>query len=140
MLNSGANGAGFESMLTEMARATADLSGRAFPVFAPIIGILGAFMSGSATVSNILYASFQFETATLLGLPQILIVAMQGIGAGVGNMICVNNVVAVSATVGCIGSGGFIIRTNAKPVLIYYLIILIALGAFIFSGFNPLSL
>jgi len=140
MLNSGANGAGFESMLTEMAKATADVSGKAYPVFAPIIGILGAFMSGSATVSNILFASFQFETATLLGLPQILIVAMQGIGAGVGNMICVNNVVAVSATVGCIGSGGFIIRTNAKPALMYYLIILLALGALIFSGFNPLSL
>jgi lactate permease len=55
-------------------------------------------------------------------------------------MICVNNVVAVSATVGCIGSGGFIIRTNAKPAFIYYLIILLALGALIFSGFNPLSL
>ncbi|MCG8582516.1 MAG: L-lactate permease, partial [Bacteroidales bacterium] len=124
MLNSGTNGAGLESMLTEMAQATAEISGAAYPVFAPIIGILGAFMSGSATVSNILFASFQFETAALLGLPQVLIVAMQGIGAGVGNMICVNNVVAVSATVGCIGSGGFIIRTNAKPAFIYYVIIL----------------
>ncbi|MCL3782653.1 L-lactate permease [Prolixibacteraceae bacterium JC049] len=140
MLNSGTNGAGLESMLTELAKATADVSGAAYPLFAPIIGILGAFMSGSATVSNILFASFQFETATLLGLPQVLIVAMQGIGAGVGNMICVNNVVAVSATVGCIGSGGFIIRTNAKPAFVYYLIILAALGALIFSGFNPLSL
>lgn len=140
MLNSGDNGAGFESMLTEMARSTADISGAAYPIFSPIIGILGAFMSGSATVSNILFASFQFETATLLGLPQILIVAMQGIGAGVGNMICVNNVVAVSATVGCIGAEGFIIRTNAKPAFIYYLIILLVLGALIFTGFNPLPL
>lgn len=140
MLNSGTNGAGLESMLTEMAKATADISGAAYPVFAPIIGILGAFMSGSATVSNILFASFQFETAALLGMPEVLIVAMQGIGSGVGNMICVNNVVAVSATVGCIGTGGFIIRTNAKPVFIYFLLILVVLGALILSGFNPLPL
>jgi lactate permease len=83
MLNSGTNGAGLESMLTEMAQATAELSGNAYPIFAPVIGILGAFMSGSATVSNILFASFQFETASLLGLPQILIVAMQGVPAWV---------------------------------------------------------
>lgn len=140
MLNSGTNGAGFDSMLTEMARTTASLSGNAYPVFAPIIGIFGAFMSGSATVSNILFASFQFQTATLLGFPQILILAMQGIGAGVGNMICVNNVVAVSATVGCIGSEGRLIRVNSLPAFIYYLLIVIILGTVILSGFNPLPI
>ncbi|KJF44127.1 L-lactate permease [Draconibacterium sediminis] len=140
MLNSGTNGAGLESMLTEMARTTASISGHAYPVFAPLIAILGAFMSGSATVSNILFASFQFETATLLGIPQILILAMQGIGAGVGNMICVNNVVAVSATVGCIGSEGRIIRTNSVPSFAYYLIILLILGSVLFMGLNPLPL
>ena len=140
MLNSGTNGSGMESMLTEMARATAAFSGRAYPVFAPLIAILGAFMSGSATVSNILFASFQFETATLLHIPQILILAMQGIGAGVGNMICVNNVIAVSATVGCIGSEGRIIRTNSIPVLVYFLIIVILVGSVILSGYNPLNI
>ncbi|MDZ7776328.1 MAG: L-lactate permease [Bacteroidales bacterium] len=104
MLNSGNNANGMDSMLTEMAEAAAGLSGAAYPFFATIIGMLGSFMSGSATVSNILFMSFQFETATILELPQILILSMQGIGAGIGNMICVNNVVAVAATVGCLGA------------------------------------
>ncbi len=138
MLNSGVNGNGMDSMLTEMAEAAAGLSGAAYPFFATIIGALGSFMSGSATVSNILFMSFQFETATILGFSQVLITAMQGIGSGIGNMICVNNVVAVAATVGCIGAEGKIIRTNALPAFIYYLIITLIVGILIYSGFEPL--
>jgi len=97
-------------------------------------------MSGSATVSNLLFASLQFETATILGIPQVLIVAVQTIGAALGNMICVNNVVAVCATVGCIGAEGTIIRRNSIPALIYYLMVMIIVVVLISSGFNPLPL
>lgn len=137
MLNSNVNASGMDSMLTTMATATANVSGNAYPFFATIIGILGSFMSGSATVSNILFMSFQFETATILDFSQILILSMQGIGAAIGNMICINNIVAVSATVGCIGAEGKIIRTNALPAFIYYIIITLILGTLIYSGFSP---
>jgi len=140
MLKSGTNGAGLDSMLTTMATAIADLSGNAYPVIAPIVGVLGSFMSGSATVSNLLFASLQFETATILGIPQVLIVAVQTIGAALGNMICVNNVVAVCATVGCIGAEGTIIRRNAIPAFIYYLLVMIVVVVLISTGFNPLPL
>ncbi|MDM8159848.1 L-lactate permease [Labilibaculum sp. K2S] len=140
MLKSGTNGAGMDSMLTTMATAIADLSGNAYPIIAPIVGILGSFMSGSATVSNLLFASLQFETATILGIPQVLIVAVQTIGAALGNMICVNNVVAVCATVGCIGAEGTIIRRNSIPAFIYYLMVMIIVVVLISSGFNPLPL
>ncbi|MBI9058884.1 MAG: L-lactate permease [Labilibaculum sp.] len=140
MLKSGTNGAGMDSMLTTMATAIADLSGNAYPIIAPIVGVLGSFMSGSATVSNLLFASLQFETATILGIPQVLIVAVQTIGAALGNMICVNNVVAVCATVGCIGAEGTIIRRNAIPAFIYYLAVMIIVVILISSGFNPLPL
>lgn len=140
MLKSGANGAGLDSMLTTMAKAVADLSGNAYPVISPIVGVLGSFMSGSATVSNLLFASLQFETATILGIPQVLIVAVQTIGAALGNMICVNNVVAVCATVGCIGAEGAIIRRNAIPAFVYYLLVMIVVVVLISTGFNPLPL
>ncbi len=140
MLKSGTNGAGMDSMLTTMATSIADLSGNAYPIIAPIVGVLGSFMSGSATVSNLLFASLQFETATILGIPQVLIVAVQTIGAALGNMICVNNVVAVCATVGCIGAEGTIIRRNAIPAFIYYLAVMIIVMVLISSGFNPLPL
>ncbi|MFZ5969562.1 MAG: L-lactate permease [Bacillota bacterium] len=140
MLNSGVNEAGLASMLTEMAKAAAGLAGNAYPFFAPFIGVLGAFMSGSNTVSNILFSSLQFETATILGMPQVLIVALQVIGGAVGNMICINNVVAVCATVGCIGVEGKIIKRNAVPCFIYGIIVATVIALLIYSGFNPLPL
>ena len=140
MLKSGVNGAGLDSMLTTMATAIADLSGNAYPVISPIVGVLGSFMSGSATVSNLLFASLQFETASILGIPQVLIVAVQSIGAALGNMICVNNVVAVCATVGCIGAEGTIIRRNSIPAFVYYLLVMIIVVVLISTGFNPLPL
>lgn len=140
MLKSGTNGAGLDSMLTVMANSIADLSGAAYPLISPIVGVLGSFMSGSATVSNLLFSSLQFETASILQIPEVLIVAAQTSGAALGNMICVNNVVAVCATVGCVGAEGTIIRRNAIPAFIYYLLIMIILVVFISLGFDPMPL
>jgi len=137
MLKSGTNAAELPSMMTTMAQATAGLAGAAFPFFSIFIGVLGAFISGSNTVSNILFSSFQFETASILGLPQVLIVALQVIGGAVGNMICVNNVVAVCATVGTSGVEGRIIRENALPCFIYGIAVTVLMAALIYSGFNP---
>jgi len=46
--------------------------------------------------------------------------------------------VAVAATVGFIGAEGKIIRTNALPAFIYYLIITMIVGTLIYSGFSPI--
>jgi lactate permease len=122
MLNSGTNSSGMDSMLTTIAKALADISGAAYPLFAPLLGVLGAFISGSNTVSNILFSSLQYETATLLNIPGVLIVALQVLGGGIGNMICVNNVVAVCATVNITGKEGTLIKRNVIPSLAYALI------------------
>ncbi len=137
MLNSGVNAGSLDSMMTEMAKATAAIAGSAFPFFSPFIGVLGAFISGSNTVSNVLFSSFQYETATILGIPQVLMVALQNVGGAIGNMICVNNVVAVCATVGCIGVEGKIIRKNFIPCLIYGIGAALVVAVMIYVGFNP---
>lgn len=135
MVNSDANGAGLPSMLSAMAQAMASIAGSAFTFVSPYIGVLGSFMSGSNTVSNVLFASLQYETASLLRLPEVMIVALQVVGGGIGNMVCINNIVAVAATVGVIGVEGKIIKRNALPMFIYALLagtfitILIAAGA-----------
>ncbi|MPN04777.1 hypothetical protein SDC9_152024 [bioreactor metagenome] len=128
------------SMLFIMAKGIADLAGNAFVVFSPLVGVLGAFMSGSNTVSNTLFAGLQFETATILLLPQVLIVALQNMGGAIGNMVCVNNVVAACATTGTVGNEGKIIRTNIVPCVIYCAIVVIVVGGLIVAGFNPYPL
>ncbi len=132
MLQSGTDSQ--ESMISSLAGAVANVSGQGYPYFAMLIGMLGSFISGSATVSNILFSSFQYEVAEIIGVSQILIISLQTIGAAAGNMICINNIVAVSATVGCFGAGGKIIRINAIPAFLYYVVITLIIMAII--GFD----
>ncbi len=61
-------------------RLLSDLFKGAYFLIAPFVGVLGAFMSGSCTVSNTLFSALQFETASLLVMPQVLIVALQNMG------------------------------------------------------------
>jgi len=119
------------SMLFELADTMARTTHKAYLAAAPLIGALGAFMSGSNTVSNTLFADFQFQTALLVDLSPVLIVALQNIGGAAGNMICVNNVVAVCATTGTTGNEGRIIRTNLVPCLLYCTIAVMALSVFL---------
>lgn len=119
-IHSGVNAAGLGSMPEELARAVAEIVGPAWPGFAAVIGALGAFVAGSNTVSNMTFALFQFEVALRIGLDPRWIVALQAVGGAAGNMVCVHNVVAASATVGLTGREGIIIRRTFLPT-IYYL-------------------
>ena len=129
-----------ESMLYAMAEALAHIFQSAYIIIAPIIGVIGSFMSGSNTVSNTLFSGLQFQTATLVHMSPVLIVALQNIGDAAGNMVCVNNVVAACATTGTMGNEGKIIKTNALPCLIYCLIAILVLGGMIVLGMDPLGL
>lgn len=127
-------------MLYAMAEALAHIFQSAYIIIAPIIGVIGSFMSGSNTVSNTLFSGLQFQTATLVHMSPVLIVALQNIGGAAGNMVCVNNVVAACATTGTMGNEGKIIKTNALPCLIYCLIAILVLGGMIVLGMDPLGL
>ncbi|MCY6370899.1 L-lactate permease [Clostridium ganghwense] len=118
MMNSGA-AANSDSMLIVMAKTAANLAGRGWYIVAPIVGILGAFISGSATVSDIMFGALQFSAANQVGIPVTPILALQSVGAAAGNMICVHNVVAVLTTVGLVGKEGKIIKNNIKISLGY---------------------
>ncbi len=127
MLHTNLNPNGLGTMLQIMAKFFADISGQAYVAVAPSIGILGAFFSGSNTVSNILFSGLQFDAANLVGLSPVIIIALQNVGGAVGNMICVNNIVAVSATVGLLGKGEHKLLTyNLLPCILYMIVAVVA--------------
>jgi lactate permease len=69
-----------------------------------------------------MFSLFQFSTAEQIGLGAggaALVVALQAIGGAAGNMICVHNVVAASATVGLVDREGEIIRKTLIPMGYY---------------------
>ncbi|MDO5132760.1 MAG: L-lactate permease [Eubacteriales bacterium] len=128
------------SMLYAMAKGLADVAGSAYLVIAPFIGVLGAYMSGSNTVSNTLFSSLQFTTAGIVHLPYVLIVALQNNGGAIGNMVCVNNVVSACATTGTNGNEGKIIKTNIIPCATFCIIVVLVMAIAIAMGANPQAL
>jgi lactate permease len=120
-INSGMNAQGISSMPMALAEWTSSKLGGIWPMFAPVIGAVGAFIAGSNTVSNLMFAEFQYNIASQLDLSNPLIVALQAVGAAAGNMIAIHNIVAASATVGMIGREGVILRKTIIPTLYYLL-------------------
>lgn len=113
-----AEGVPLGGMVQAMASAAVN-TGPAYPFLAPFVGALGSFISGSATVSNLLFASFQYETAAALGVDPRFILAGQCSGAALGNMVCIVNIVAVCTTVGLVGQESEVLRKTALPALVY---------------------
>lgn len=133
LINSGVNEADLVSMPVAMAQFIADSVGDIYPLFAPSVGALGAFIAGSNTVSNLMLADFQFNVAQALGISSAMMVALQAVGAAAGNMIAIHNVVAASATVGLLGREGVTLRKTILPTL-YYVIFAGIIGMIAFHG------
>ncbi|SHO49381.1 L-lactate permease [Desulfopila aestuarii] len=127
LINSGVNTAELASMPVAMASFVAESFGSIYPIFAPTVGALGAFIAGSNTVSNMMLSQFQFEVANALSISGAILVALQAIGAAAGNMIAIHNVVAASATVGLLGQEGRTPRMTIIPT-VYYVFAVGALG------------
>lgn len=121
LINSGVNMGDLPSMPRAMAQLVATSVGDIYPFFASWVGALGAFIAGSNTVSNLMLAQFQFDTAQLINVSGAMLVASQAVGAAAGNMIAIHNVVAASATVGLLGREGETLRMTIIPT-IYYLV------------------
>lgn len=104
-------------MIGALQAAAVDGVGRAWPLLAPAVGALGSFVTGSATASNVLFTSLQVQTAQALGQTPAWMAAGQGVGAGIGNIVCPHNVVAGAATVGLAGREAEILRRTLWPCL-----------------------
>jgi lactate permease len=112
-------------MTLSLAQGLSRLAGAAFPLVTPFIGALGAFMTGSNVNSNVIFTSLQQATAQLLGLNPVVILAAQTTGGAVGGAFAPAKVMLVCSTVGLTGQEAKVMR----PVLVYGLLILAAVGA-----------
>ncbi len=106
-------------MIDALAIAASTHLGVVWPLLAPWVGILGSFVTGSATTSNILFTDFQQAAAAALTLPPLPLLGAQNFGAAVGNMICPHNIIAACAVVGLAGQEGTILRRTFLPCVIY---------------------
>jgi lactate permease len=106
-------------MIDRLSAASARAAGDLWPLLSPMVGVLGTFVTGSATASNILFTDFQQIVARDLGLPVLAMIGAQGFGAAVGNIVCPHNIIAGGATVGLIGQEGKILGRTAVACGVY---------------------
>lgn len=118
-IHSDVNTLGLGSMALELAELAAHTAGAGWPLAAPFVGALGAFLSGSATFSNMMFALLQFNVAQDLHLAPSVVLSLQALGSNAGNMVSVLNVVAAAAVVGISGKEGSIIRFTFFPMVFY---------------------
>ena len=75
-------------------------SGRLFPLFSPIMGWLGVFLTGSDTSSNALFGNLQVVSATRLGFDPVLIASANSVGGVMGKMISLQTIAVAAAATG----------------------------------------
>ena len=109
-------------MTDALAQGIAAGAGAFYPLFAPFIGGLGAFMTGSNTNSNVVFAQLQVRTAAALGLSAPLILAAQTTGGALGSVIAPAKIIVGTATAGLKGMEGHVLRQMSV-----YTILLISL-------------
>lgn len=119
MIQSKLNPSGTIGMMNVLSTVLAQGAGAALPVVAPWIGALGTFVTGSNTTSDVLFSALQYNAAADVGVSRALVVAIQNVGGGVGNMISVLNIAAICGVVGITGREGDILRKTVVPTVIF---------------------
>jgi L-lactate transport len=130
-----ANYSGISSTLALALASTGSL----FPFFAPVLGWLGVFLTGSDTSSNALFASLQSITAHQIGVSDVLMVAANSTGGVTGKMISPQSIAVACAAVGLIGRESELLRFTVKWSLLFLLIICVItfVQAYYLTGMIP---
>jgi lactate permease len=106
-------------MIYILAEGISKAFGSIYPLVSPWIGLLGAFMTGSNTNSNVVFGVLQQKTAQLAGLSAALILGAQTTGGALGSMIAPAKILVGCSTVGLSGKEGPVL----KATLCYGLVI-----------------
>ncbi|MBQ7457191.1 MAG: lactate permease LctP family transporter [Desulfovibrio sp.] len=86
------------------------LTGSFFPFFAPLLGWLGVFLTGSDTSSCALFGGMQKDTAIAVGMSPELAVASNAAGGVTAKMISPQSLSVATAATGMVGQEGNLFR------------------------------
>jgi lactate permease len=106
-----------------LADGVARVAGQAFPLVAPFIGALGAFMTGSNANSNVVFADLQQSVAGLIGVSPLIVLAAQTAGGAIGSAFAPAKIIVGCSTVEGGGEG-----PTLKTVMRYGLAIVAGLA------------
>lgn len=120
MINSGINGSGLASAISII---TESFETSLLPLFTPFIGAFGAFMTGSVTVSNIMFGNLFNIAAIHLSMNPNLVLSLGVVGAAAGNMIALADILTAEAVTEIKNSEIKVLKQVIIPCLIYLTIL-----------------
>ncbi|MCX7779442.1 MAG: L-lactate permease [Negativicutes bacterium] len=131
--------ANYSGMSYTLGLAFAFYTGMLFPVFSPIIGYLGVFLTGSVTSSAALFGKLQQVTATQLGLNPMLTISANLFGADIGKLISPQSIAVACAATGLVGRETDIFRITVKysVYLLLFVIAIVLIKAWFIPGILP---
>ena len=118
------------SMITVLGLALAAATGSFYPFFAPAIGALGTFLTGSDTSSNILFGKLQATVAGEIGADKGWLAAANTTGATGGKIISPQSIAVATTACNQQGKEGVIL----KQALIYAFLYIVIAGIIVYIG------
>lgn len=117
-------------MIRTVAAGAATVTGTAFPALSPLVGALGAFMTGSTTNSNALFAAFQRDVAVLIEVSPVVLVAAQTVGSNIGNSLAPVIILVGASSLGKDDVTGGVFRAVVPhAVVLAIVVVALVLGA-----------
>jgi lactate permease len=105
-------------MTNLLARGIAAVMGSYFPLASPFIGVVGTFLTGSNTNSNVMFGLLQYETALAIGKSGVLLAAAQSVGGSIGMSVSPSTIMLGAANAGLAGKEGSVMARVIKYCLI----------------------
>ncbi|MBP6065572.1 L-lactate permease [Bacteroides sp.] len=112
----------FSGMIAIIATVLAAATGGLYPLFAPAIGCLGTFITGSDTSSNILFGKLQATVAGQIGVNPDWLAAANTVGATGGKIISPQSIAIATSASNQQGKEGEILKAAMPYSLVYILI------------------
>lgn len=112
----------YSGMSSTLGLAFAD-TGKVFPLFSPVLGWIGVFLTGSVVNSGSLFSPLQSITADQIGISQTAMVASNVMGGDMAKMISPQSVAVACASVGLVGRENDLFKFTIKISVIFLLIV-----------------
>jgi lactate permease len=92
--------------------------GVAFPLFSPMLGLFGAFVSGSESSSNVMFYGILKKSTDVLNLNFMQVYAAHAVAGGIASGVAVAKIINAAAVVDKLGIEGEVIRKVAPVAIV----------------------
>ena len=93
-----------------LAQGIIDTTGNLYPLFAPLLGWVGTFLTGYGVASIMLFGRLQMETASMMGISAPFLVCSLTVGASIGSISSPFKIAIAAPLCGAEGREGDILR------------------------------